>query len=562
MKLPYGISNFAMLVRENYFFMDRTSYIELLENEPEHYLFFLRPRRFGKSLFISVLSYYYGLEHKAKFQELFGQYYIGKHPTPKANSYYVLKLEFSRINTETPESTKKGFLFNVLMSLQSCEDLYGFLPQDYSQDSEPAALLKRFFKANKDRVFYVLIDEYDHFANELLGFHFEHFSEIVSRNGFVRKFYEVIKEATGDGIVERLFVTGVSPITLDSMTSGFNIGRNFSLNNHYHKMLGFTEEEITSMLKQLPPSLLPHFSQKILLADLKKWYNGYLFHPKGERLYNPDMVLFFLTDFIRNGDGEYPERMLDPNIASDYGKLRRLFDLRNRQQNYDILDRLMKDGCVISEVTIQFSFEKHFTTQDFVSLLFYMGLISLEEGMGSRWKFKIPNYVMEGLYLQFFAEVLEERSGVENRMLIIGDALHLLAYENQPRPFLELIEAELKALSNRDFIQFDEKYVQLLFVTFARLSDLYFVQSQREVSQKYPDVMLLHRPPFFPTHQFLLEFKYLKKSDESQLDTKLQEGISQLQGYLQHEEIQALAGLKSYVVVFVGCELREVREIV
>ncbi|MBF0239663.1 MAG: PD-(D/E)XK nuclease domain-containing protein [SAR324 cluster bacterium] len=181
-----------------------------------------------------------------------------------------------------------------------------------------------------------------------------------------------------------------------------------------------------------------------------------------------------------------------------------------------MLDQLMREGCLYSSLTSQFSFDKRFTTQDFISLLFYLGLISIDQDMNNRLRFKIPNYVMEGLYWQFFAEVLEERSGVETRIIRIGDAMQKMAFDNQPRDFLALIEEELQGLSNRDFIRFDEKYVQLLFVTFARLSDLYFVISQREVSQTYPDLLLVHRPPFFPPYQFMFEFKYLKKADERQ----------------------------------------------
>ncbi|MBF0236455.1 MAG: AAA family ATPase [SAR324 cluster bacterium] len=556
LRLPYGISHFPQLTTENYYFIDRTPFLEQLENLPERYLVFLRPRRFGKSLWISILLHYYGLEHKEHFEEWFGKYWIGQHRTPLAGTYYVLRFEFSGIHTDTPESTRKGFAFNVLRGLRNFERDYALPTLGFADNLEASQLLKQFLDQHKDKKIYLLIDEYDHFANEILGFHFEHFSDMVSRNGFVRKFYEAIKEATGQGIVDRLFITGVSPVTLDSLTSGFNIATHLSLHKNFHPMLGFTEAETRGILLGVG---CPDDQIESVMADARKWYNGYRFEPDCPRLYNPDMVLYFAKEYAH--ELKYPRVMLDINIASDYGKIRRLFDLRNRQQNHEVLDQLMTQGCLFSPLTSQFSFDKRFSTQDFISLLFYLGLISIDTLEGNEYRFRIPNYVMEGLYWKFFAEVLEERSGMETRFLAIGAAMRKMAYDNQPRDFFALIEAELQGLSNRDFIKFDEKYVQLLFVTFARLSDLYFVLSQREVSQTYPDILLTHRPPFFPPFQFMFEFKYLKKNNARQLEEKRREAVEQLKHYRQNAELRDIPQLKSYAVVFVGTRLAVLEEV-
>ncbi len=251
MKLPYGISNFARLIEDGYAYVDKTGYIEQLENEPAPYIFFLRPRRFGKSLFVSMLSYYYGLEHQERFDALFSKFYIGTNPTSRANTYAVLKFEFSRIDTSTPEHTQKIFLQNVLAGVSDFEQRYDRTRQDYTDYDNTADLLKAFFVTHREKKIYLLIDEYDHFANEILSFHFEHFSEIISRNGFVRKFYEAIKAATCDGIVDRLFVTGVTPITLDSLTSGFNIAQNFSTRKATNEMMGFTEQEVVDLMEAM-----------------------------------------------------------------------------------------------------------------------------------------------------------------------------------------------------------------------------------------------------------------------------------------------------------------------
>ncbi|MBF0120204.1 MAG: AAA family ATPase [Desulfobacterales bacterium] len=557
MRLPYGISNFLKLVEEGYYFVDRTNYIEELENEPEPYIFFLRPRRFGKSLMISILHHYYGLEHKTNFSKLFGKYYIGNHPTAKANSYYILKFEFSRIDTITPESTKHSFRINVLSGIYDFETYYGYAHKDYGQNDEPANILKRFFSEHFSKKIYLLIDEYDHFANEILSFRFEFFAEIVSRTGFVRKFYETIKAATAEGIVDRLFVTGVTPITLDSLTSGFNIAANLSLKKKYNAMMGFTEREVKEILDTVCPE--SEDKNKVIL-DMRAWYNGYLFNIKGhERVYNPDMVLYFCKELMR--ESAYPDNIIDFNIASDYGKIRKLFDLKNGEQNYQVLDMLIQENRLNGQITEQFSFEKPFSRDDFISLLFYMGFITLQTEMLGEKKFQIPNFVLKGLYLQFFIELVQIQSGLCFETVDVRKFLIALAQDNNPKPFLNLIENTLKRLSNRDFVQFNEKYIKALFVAFVSLVNLYYVKSEMEIDRKYPDLMLMYRPPFFPNYQFVFELKYLKLSESEKLKDVTSAAINQIEKYLKTDEIKALKNLKAYVIVFVGTEVMVLNEV-
>ena len=558
MKLPYGISNFARLIEDGYHYVDKTGYIEQLENEPAPYLFFLRPRRFGKSLFVSMLSYYYGLEHQKRFDALFGKFYIGTHPTLRANTYHVLDFEFSRIDTSTPEHTQKGFLQNVLAGVSDFEQRYDKALQDYKNCDNPADVLKAFFVTHREKKIYLLIDEYDHFANEILSFHFEHFSDIINRNGFVRKFYETIKAATGKGIVDRLFVTGVTPITLDSLTSGFNIAQNCSTWEEYSEMMGFTEENVAQLIHPICREC--QMEEKQVLDDLRRWYNGYLFHSEAEEcVYNPDMVLYFATQLSPRRKCKYPEKLIDLNIASDYGKIRRLFQLKDPHQNYQVIDQLIHDGFVTSQLTEQFSFERDFTQQDFISLLFYMGFISIKEAHFNNLHFVIPNFVIKGLYWEFFLQWLKERNALTFEIADVRQSVLDLAENNQLQPFLNLIENTLQTLSNRDFIQFDEKYVKVLFVAFASLANLYYIQSEQETEQKYVDVLFLYRPPYFPTYQFAFELKYLKKSESDQLENTVQKAIAQLQGYLQSEALQRLENLKAYVIVFVGSEAKAVK---
>ena len=564
-KLPYGISHFNKLVSENYYYVDRTAYIEKLEQANEPYVFFLRPRRFGKSLFVSILWHYYGLEFVDQFSQLFGQYYIGQHPTPKANSYAVLHFEFSRIDTTIKESTFEGFLSNVRWGVKDFLARYTQLEASEEKAilsySSPSEILKALFDAvGKQYPIYILIDEYDHFANEILAFNFDHFSEFVSRNGFVRKFYEAIKEATGRGIVDRFFATGVTPITLDSLTSGFNIAANFSTHYYFHEMMGFTEEEVKTLLKQVAPKLNPEACQKVL-NDLKKWYNGYFFAPDGEaRLYNPDMVLYFLKEFAYKNT--YPRTLIDLNIASDYGKIRRLFSLGKPAYHQVVLEGLIESGQVEGLLTQQFSFEKPFDQDDLISLLFYLGLVTIREEDGAQFQFSFPNYVIKELYWEFFIKSLKEQYQLDFEIVDVRHKIKQLAQDNEVKPFVGLIETALKTLSNRDFISFDEKYIKALFVGFASLSNLYFIKSEPELEQKYPDVMFLYRLPFSPPYQFLFELKYLKKTQRQKLDSKRLEAINQIKTYLNFEEVKQLDNLKSWVIVFVGDQAEVVEEVV
>lgn len=256
-KIPYGISNFGTLITRGNYYVDRTAYIEKLENFFSSYLVFVRPRRFGKSLFLSTLEHYYGVQYKEQFEQLFGNYYIGQHPTEFANTYLILKFDFSQMNTSSSESTYDSFLRNTkngaIQFIGNYPDLFG---QEEIEKIEtytfPAnvmqhVLLMTELKARKYKI-YLLIDEYDHFANEILSFRFKEFSGMVGQNGFVRKFYEAIKAGTHSGILDRIFITGVSPLTLDSLTSGFNMSSNISLYEEFNALAGFKKEEVVELL--------------------------------------------------------------------------------------------------------------------------------------------------------------------------------------------------------------------------------------------------------------------------------------------------------------------------
>ena len=349
MKIPYGISNFKKLVTEGYYFVDKTKYIEILENMPEQYNMYLRPRRFGKSLFISMLSYYYDIKERENFNNLFSKFYISKKPTQNANSYMILQFDFSGIDTRNFDSTYNGFREKVLNSvglfMSRCfKDKFN---SKFETIKAPDKIFDKFInlvQANTDNKIFVLIDEYNHFANEILAFTPKEFEIIFAANGFVRKFYEELKTATRIGVVDRIFITGVTSLALYSLTSGFNIAANLSRNLELYEMIGFNDDEIKSIIDQI--CLNVDCDKTQLYNDLQDYYNGYLLSPEAkQRIFNSDMILYFAKEFLRN-NGRYPNIMLDMNILSDYGKIKQIFKIGDYSQNLVQLDKLVVDGYV------------------------------------------------------------------------------------------------------------------------------------------------------------------------------------------------------------------------
>lgn len=560
-KIPYGISHFPTMIEENYFYQDRTMYIRKLEEEATPFVFFLRPRRFGKSLFISTLHHYYGLEFKDRFDTLFGSLYIGKNPTPIANSYLILSFEFSRIMTNTAENTFEGFLSNVKEGvgafLKEYEHFFEPNQRTYIlSQQKPNEVIKQLFDAiNQNKVPYtvfVLIDEYDHFANELISFNYDYFKEAVTENGFVRKFYETIKTATGVGIVKKLFVTGVSPVTLDSMTSGFNISSNISLDVKFHQLLGFEEAEVEGLLYRIGVEK-PDLS--VVLADLRVWYDGYLFNGDAKKhIYNPDMVLYFAQFYQYNK--KYPTNLLDPNIATDYGKIRHIFRIQNREKdNIEVLRSLSETGNISAQLTDMFSFEKVFSQDDLVSLLFYMGFLTIEKADFAGTVFRFPNFAIERLYSEYFVSFLQSQAQLPIDNSKMNASIRSMARTGNPQPFFDQVSEILKNLSNRDAFHFNEISLKAILVSCLHQQQFYYVHSEYETSKGYVDVFLEAIRGYNPDYQIAIELKYIKKNESTSVPQLLEKAKNQLTDYLVSKKFVTRKGLKGFVVIVKGDEL-------
>jgi Predicted AAA-ATPase/PD-(D/E)XK nuclease superfamily len=559
--IPYGESDFYKVIVGEHFYQDRTMFIEKLEAWSNDFPVFLRPRRFGKSLFVSMLHHYYGLEHKADFQTLFGNLYVGKNPSIRANAYLVLSFEFSRIDTASQESTYKGFLENTLLGAQAFLATYSdyFTEKDREHvlgQTSPEAVVKTLLgtvhaKKTLPKI-YLLIDEYDHFANELLSFDLRRFKENVSRNGFVRKFYESFKTATRDGIIDRIFITGVSPITLDSLTSGFNIGDNISTNPIFHNMMGFTGTEVQNMLRltEVPEQKIPD-----LMQDLQLWYNGYRFnHRSIDKIFNPDMVLYFLKEY--SIAQFYPDEMLDTNVISDYRKVRNYFKIGAEEtERFEILEELVKTGYIDFNLTRLYNIDAPFTQEDFLSLLFYLGVLTIQEPLSSDMRFRIPNYVIKKLYFEYFTALFLEKTRFAKSHQPITKSIDALVNEANPAPFLKVVEHVLaENHSNRDELVYGEKHLQTLIIGLFFPYKAFHIHSEYEARKGYPDVFLERIPGRMMNYEIVLELKYLKKSQENSLPQVSEEAENQLNEYLQSERFSR-PDVRGFYIVFLGGEV-------
>jgi len=548
-KIIYGESNFKKVkINNNYLYIDKTEFIETVENLNENFLIFLRPRRFGKSLFLSTLQYYYDERSKEEFDAIFQETYIAKNPTSLKSSYRILFFEFSGINTDGGmDVIYEGFRDNIKMAVSRYFSNYGYdnhIEKLYDIKS-PLGLIKEFFEVIKEDKIYLLIDEYDQFANAILAHSMEDFLKIVSKGGFVRSFYEVLKGATQTGVVQKMFITGVTPITLDSLSSGFNIVSNISHHKNVNALAGFTQQEVEYSLEQSIFKRCDTIQKEELLKKLKTWYNGYLFNLKAEsRIYNSTLINYFISQFDYD-DCTLPNKMLDSNVASDYRAIMKLFNIGDSEQNFKILERLIENNAITGTIKDRYEINRAFDEDDFITLIYSMGFITIKDELFSNmYTFEIPNYVIKILYFNYFAIEIEQRNNLAIKSSI-GKILLNLAL-GDITPFKNQLNEVVSVLSNRDFIGFDEKYFQVITLSLLSFAEFYFIESQPEKNNKYPDILLIGRDDRVPNN-YLFELKWTKGKDDVEAIKK--DGIKQIQGYLKLDKIKNIPKLRSYLLI-------------
>ena len=406
-RIPYGVSNFKSIIDKNMYYIDKTKYLELVEAKDE-YQVFIRPRRFGKSLFLSMMETYYDINEADNFEKYFGHLYIGKNKTLQANNYLILKLSFANVITNLGmdkliESFDMLVCSEIIKTFKKYSALFEncTLPKEYNTCIYALKYLIDEAQLRNLKVM-LLIDEYDNFANNIMGKDKNLYEDLLHEGGYVRTFYKAIKEGTAEGIISRTFITGVSPIMLDDITSGANIFTITSNDYDLNAILGFTEHEAQEIIQYYKlDKLVP---KDDLMLILKNYCNGYKFNKRvTDTVYNTDMVLYILNGILHNGD--YPENLIDENVKTDYARL------RNIAENFlskDEMLKLIEDG-EFGPVAIKerFNLESLYRGEEreinISSFLYYLGMFTLGESYGNKTMLKIPNYSVKALYWEYMA---------------------------------------------------------------------------------------------------------------------------------------------------------------
>ena len=566
-KLPNGISNYEKIIEENRIYVDKTMYIEKMEDLADSTIMFLRPRKFGKTLFTSTLECYYDKNRVDKFKKLFGKTYIGKNPTPNKNRYCILRFNFSGISTNTVEETMKGFREKVDLGINrfvADYEIEFYNNPEQSTEGILGSIFEAFRIQRRDEKIYVIIDEYDHFANELLGFRTDEFKELVAKNGKIRKWYEILKEGT-ESVVDRIFITGVAPITLDSTTSGFNIANDITKDIEFNDMLGFNKEDVKYLMKEID---MPEEKQEEVLPIIKENYDGYIFSDEIDnnelnnyKLYNSNMTLYFLNEYCRLK--EIPKKLVDINILSDYRKIEAFMDLCQNMNKIELLEKIVAEEPVESELTEKFNAEISFGEKELISLLFYLGYLTIKENEFGVLKFIIPNEVIRTIYSNYFLEYIKRKAGI-NAEIKNGEMIKEILLEGKIDKAIETLGTFLTNLSNRDYQRFDEKYIKVIFYSICRMLGAVYVKSELEVGGEYADILIVPREKLEERYGVLLEFKYIKQEEYNKnpelLKQKQQEAKTQLERYTKKEELKAIPNLRSYAIVVIKDKI-EVEEL-
>ncbi len=574
-RIPYGMMNFAVIRRDDCYYVDKTRFIPIIE-DADKFFFFIRPRRFGKSLTVSMLQHYYDIAAKDKFDALFGDLYIGKYPTRDRNSYLVLYLNFSGIVGEL-HNYRKGLDAHCQTMFDYFCDIYAdYLPQGIKEklDAKEGAVEQfeyLFTECNKTgQRIYLFIDEYDHFTNAILADpeSLHRYTNETHGEGYLRAFFNKVKAGTYSSI-ERCFITGVSPVTMDDLTSGFNIGTNYSLSPKFNEMIGFTEEEVRQMLTYY--STTSHFNHTVdeLLDIMQPWYDNYCFAQGryGETtMYNSNMVLYFIKNYLDN-DGKAPQNMIESNIRVDYEKLRMLIR-KDKEFAHDasIIQTLVSQGYITGDLKESFPAVNITTPDNFVSLLYYFGMLTISGTYEGKTKLTIPNQVVrEQLYaylLSTYDEADLNFSSYEKNELSSS-----LAYRGDWQTYFGYIADCLKRYASQRDKQKGEFFVHGFTLAMTAQNRFYRPISEQDTQAGYVDIFLCPLLEIYSDmkHSYIVELKYAKYKDpESRVEELRQEAIAQANRYADTETVKNAIGntkLHKIVVVYKGMDMPVCEEI-
>ena len=569
-QVPYGVSDFVTVRERNLYYVDKTMYLSLLEQQPDN-LFYIRPRRFGKSLFISMLQAYYDKAMTDRFDSLFGGLWVHEHPTSLRGRYQMLYLDFSRVGGDIEQLSAR---FNDYCSLM-LDDFMHTYRDDYPEETVKAFFETRQMADKLDLIrnsavrlripLYLIIDEYDNFTNIVLNEKGEEvYHAITHASGFYRDVFKKFK-----GMFERIFMTGVSPVTLDDLTSGFNIGWHLSMNPKFDKMLGFSTEDVRAMLLYYKEvGMLPAESYvEAMLTEMKPWYDNYCFAKEclkqEARVFNCDMVLYYIRQYMDSGHS--PGRMVDPNTKTDYNKLKKLLQLdRLDGDRRGVIRRIVEEGQIITEVEESFPAKDLTNPNIFPSLLFYYGMLTIKGTYGSQLILCIPNNNVRKQYYEYLLEGYNEYSGIRISSLLT--LFTRMSFDGQWREALQYIADAYKNLSSvRDSIE-GERSIQGFFMAYLSLNDYYITAPELELSHGYCDFFLLPNLTHYQSkHSYIVELKYLPKKDfEAKAAEQWQQAVEQIDSYARAPRVEALrqgTQMHKIVMQFSGWDLMRMEEV-
>ena len=581
--VPYGVADFATVIEQNLYYVDKTMFIPELEKQPRN-LFFIRPRRFGKSIFLSMLYSYYDCTQSHKFQSLFGNLWIGQHPTPLQGKYQVLFLDFSQItgNIDKLETKFNSYLsINLDAFVRQYSEYYQAEMEEILAQEDFEEKMELIFKAAKAHQYhlYLIIDEYDNFTNVILNERGEKvYHAITHADGFYRDVFKKFK-----GNFERIFMMGVSPVTLDDVTSGFNIGWNISIKPEFDEMLGFSTTDVVEMFTYYKEhgSIPADSDIDAIVNDMKPWYDNYCFAKqalkKKTRMFNCDMVLYYLRNYMDAGCP--PEEMIDPNTRTDYGKMKKLlqFDKLDGERK-GIIRKIAEEEQIVTQLYESFSAYQIPKAEIFPSLLFYYGMLTIKGTRGSKLILGIPNNNVRKQYYGYLEEEYQAKAYVDVNQLT--DYYYDMAYDGKWEEGLRFMaDAYAKVSSVRDGIE-AERNLQGFFMAYLNLNDYYITAPELELNHGYCDFFLLPDLTHYASqHSYILELKVLSKKDFSAIvegeftddgkpmtkaEKQWREAVEQIHRYAEAPRVEALRqGTKLHLIImqFEGWELKRMEEV-
>ncbi len=558
---PYGVANYATIRERGLAYVDKTRFIEVLEEAKVAHPLIVRPRRFGKTLFARMLFSYYDKAAKADFERNFSETYIGKHRTPFASQYYVVKFDFSGMGSDS--NIAKGFYASVCAGLSNFFDRYPNPKQEEilsDNDFSASRLLRKFLSLQPPIIkgkLYVIVDEYDQFSSEVLSKDVGKFKKITA-SGFVKDFYTTLKSFADDGIVSHVFITGVTSLQIDSMTSGFSIAKNLSTDPRFSSMFGFTDEELRGLIPQLVDLKRTGKTLDEVFSRMKELYNGYHFSPASQTsVFNASMCLYYL-DYL-SVSNEEPDQLIDPAVAEDLQKIHSILSLGSLEDVREIV------SCAIAKKFIPFSNVldslnlqdvTSFSKEKILSCLFYLGFLTYEQG---KTNLVVPNRTIAQQFFDAYFEYLQGVSswGMTRSSLFESEVFAL--HQGKSLPLIEKVVSIIDETSGKNSsLHLQESVFQVALLMAANNASGYEYFTELEVRGKekgFADLLLRSTREGSPSYIF--ELKYLPKSRGTTraVQNALSDAKEQVSRYVLGENVRTIPSLKRVAVVVVGTKI-------